>query len=96
MKGAAALFVILAILFTYLPAIPSEGCPEKEHSRQTNLDCGYLFHCPALPGTDNLEASPLPVAGRLVSIPSPMEFEELPFFIFHPPKVAGTKSSPLG
>jgi hypothetical protein len=91
----AATIVIIVLLFAYVPLIPIDDCPEAHHTK-TTLDCGYLFHCPALPNIGTPGPSPLTVVGRCDPFPCLFNIDEPAFLIFHPPKIGQVKLSPWG
>ena len=80
------IFIIIAILFSYAPAIPMDKCSEGDHGGNTKLDCGYIFHCPFLSNINLSESITLPYFGRAVLISSFLVIEELTHPIFHPPE----------
>jgi len=87
--------LIIGILFSYIPVLPVEYCPEGSHEKnhhkgshkeEGKLNCGYIFHCPF---TFNLSFSePLVILHmeKLVSIAPPTTFGDFRFPIFHPPE----------
>ena len=79
-------FIIIAILFSYLPMDAMENCSEEDHSTNTRMDCGYTFHCPIFFNKVITQFLILPINGWLRYIPTIGKAEELPRFIFHPPK----------
>ena len=85
MKGLGV-FIIIAILSSYVPMISMDGCPEENHMGNKQMDCGSFFHCPIVVNFTISEISSLPFNGRLVSAPFSLRVDELPYFIFHPPK----------
>ena len=86
MKKVFGILVVIGILFSYLPVIPMDSCPEGGHPGNTQMECGYAFHCPFLFGINGPESMPLPLLGRLVLASSMSKPEEWPHLIFHPPK----------
>jgi len=80
------IFIIIAILFFYAPAIPMDECSEGDHMGSMKMDCGYVFHCPFLVGKNISEPLSLPLTGQLVLIPPIMKIEELAYLLFRPPK----------
>jgi hypothetical protein len=87
------IFLILGLLFSYLPIIPTDGmngCPQgnqtENHTGNKKMDCGYIFHCPLIFDGALQEPLPLPLNG-LLPLPSILsKVDELAHFIFHPPK----------
>jgi hypothetical protein len=88
MSRITGIFIIIAIIFSYLPMDMGAmgNCPEEDHHTDTRVDCGYAFHCPAFHNPVMLELSILTLNGWLKWTPSISRIEELPNFIFHPPK----------
>ena len=82
----AGIFIIIAILFSYLPMDAMGDCPEENPHTNTGMDCGYAFHCSALSSPAVSELSILSFNGWLRWMPDISKIEELPNFIFHPPK----------
>jgi len=80
------IFIIITIIFSYLPMDVMGHCPEEDHHTNTKMDCGYAFHCPALYNLIMPGLSILPINGWLKLMPEISKIEELPNFIFHPPK----------
>ena len=89
-------FIIIAVLFSYVPRIPMDDCPEGNQMGHMNLDCGYLFHCPVLFDVSILGPSALSLTGRLVPLPTLPNVDEVNFLIFHPPKHRLARLSPRG
>ncbi len=88
-KSIIGFLVVVAILFSYIPAFSfsMKGCPEEgNHTGNVKMDCGYSFHCPMVVNKDVLDANSLPLSGRLVSGKPLLVVEELIRMIFHPPK----------
>jgi len=82
----AGIFIIIAILFSYLPMDAMENCSEEDHSGNMRMDCGYTFHCPVIYHSALPQLSALSIHGWLRSIPTSKKIEEMPKFIFRPPK----------
>jgi hypothetical protein len=80
------IFIVIAILFSYVPMISMDDCPEGNHTGNTKKDCGYPFHCPIVVDIGISETLSLPLTGQLVLIPSIMKIEELAYLLFRPPK----------
>jgi len=80
--------LIIGILFSYVPVIPMDDCPEENHARNTNtkMDCGSIFHCPLILNGSLQEPFPLPLSGWLILPPILPKVDELTHLIFHPPK----------
>ena len=82
----AGIFIIIAILFSYLPMEAMENCSEEDHSANTRMDCGYAFHCPVIYNPALPQLPVLSVNSWLRWIPTVGKAEELPRLIFHPPE----------
>ncbi|MBM4308431.1 MAG: hypothetical protein FJ115_03045 [Deltaproteobacteria bacterium] len=80
------ILLIIAILFSYVPIVPADDCPDTGHSGNMKLDCGSVFHCPIIYNPAMPEISTLTINGWLKLMPEISKIEELPNFIFHPPK----------
>jgi hypothetical protein len=78
--------LIIGILFSYVPMIPMDKCPEGNHMGNRKMDCGYNFHCPLIFNISMPEPLALPLSGRVVLTPSLLKIDELTFLIFRPPK----------
>ena len=78
--------LIIGILFSYVPMISMDDCPDGDHMGNMKTDCGYCFHSPGLFGMNISEYLFLPFSGRLVLVPPSVKIDEIPFLIFHPPK----------
>jgi hypothetical protein len=83
---AVGILITLAILFSYLPPISMDGCSEENHPEKQEMGCGYIFHCPAVYHSVMPQLSALSIHGWLSWVPTSGKIEELPDFIFHPPK----------
>ncbi len=79
-------FLVIGILFSYIPMIPTDNCSEGDHMGNTKLNCGYIFHCPLISDGNLQEPLPLPLTGWLVLPPVLPKVDELTHLIFHPPK----------
>jgi len=80
------IFIIIAIIFSYLPAGSIDSCQEEDRSTYSRMDCGYAFHCPIIYNPAMPELSTLTINGWLKWVREISKIEELPNFIFHPPK----------
>jgi hypothetical protein len=95
LKGIG-IFIIVAILFSYVPVIPLDDCLENHHNGNAKMDCGNIFHCPLISNISIPETLFLPLFGRLVLMSYLPEVDELPDFIFHPPKKVAPNSNLWG
>jgi hypothetical protein len=90
LKKVIGVLILLGILATYLPMMPSEECPEGTHETANRLGsvkaCGSLFHCPLIFNKSLSELFPIPFIGRLPLVRLVPFLDELPDFIFHPPR----------
>jgi hypothetical protein len=89
-------FLIIGILFSYVPAFPMDQCPEGNHMGNMKMDCGYLFHCPMVVNIIISETSSLPPNGFFISIRTLLLIEELVHSIFHPPEYLIANFIPQG
>jgi hypothetical protein len=80
------ILLIIGILFSYVPILPIDNCPEGGHMGNMKLDCGYIFHCPFLSNVGLPESITLPYFGRAVLNSSLLVIDELTHPIFRPPK----------
>jgi hypothetical protein len=80
------ILIVLTILFSYLPAIPMDYCPDEDNMGHVEMNCGYIFHCPFISNISLSEFNPIPNIGRLVSITVLPVIEDLEYPVFHPPK----------
>jgi len=80
------IFIIVTVLFSYLPMDAMGHCPEEDHHTNTKMDCGYAFHCPVLYHPIMPGLSVLTISGWLKRMPEISKIDELPSFIYHPPK----------
>ena len=78
--------LIIGILFSYVPMILMDECPEGNHMGNMKMDCGYNFHCPLIFNINMPEPLPLPLSGRVVLTTSLLKIDELTSLIFRPPK----------
>jgi len=84
-----SILVLMAILYSYAPALPGDGCPEADSMGSmgsVRMDCGYSFHCPMVFNTGASEQLPLPFWGQLISTPHLLLLKESISGIFRPPK----------
>ena len=95
MKTVGMLLVI-GILFSYVPMIPTDDCPEGNHMGNMKMGCGNLFHCPLIINGSSLEPLPLPMIGWLVLPPALLKVDALTHLIFHPPENQITNSTSSG
>ncbi len=80
------IFLVIGILFSYIPVIHADRCPEEDHLGNTKVTCGYLFHCPIFLERKIPEPSSLPLVGLLILMPPSIAIDELADPVFHPPK----------
>jgi hypothetical protein len=78
--------LIIGLLFSYVPMISADSCPEGDHMRNMKMDCGYSFHCPMIVDIGISETLGLPLNGRLISTKPLLVVNELIHPIFHPPE----------
>jgi hypothetical protein len=64
------------------------SCSEEDHSGNSRLDCGYIFHCPFISDTIMPPPSILSMNGWLRLMPTAGKIEEFPRLIFHPPEAS--------
>ena len=81
------IFIVSAVLFSYLPVIHMDYCPEQDHVTDAKMICGYIFHCPFVLNVGSLDSIAILPIGRLVSVTSSPSLEDHEYPIFHPPKV---------
>lgn len=80
-------FLVIGILFSYLPMFPMDGCPEGSHMGIMKMDCGASFHCPMIVDRIVSETSSLPLNGCLILTKRLLVVDEVAYLIFHPPKI---------
>jgi hypothetical protein len=81
------IFLVIGLLFSYVPIIPVDGCPEANHMGSMKImDCGYAFHCPMISDGSLQEPFSLPLNGWLPLPTALPKADELTHLIFHPPK----------
>ncbi len=76
------------IIFSYLPVVSMDGCPEGHHMGNVKVDCGYCLHCPILFGRSIQDFSPLPFSEEWVSASFLHKVDGLISSIFRPPELA--------
>ena len=90
LKKVAGVLILLSILATYLPMMPSEECPEGTHETGNHLGsvkiCGSLFHCPLVFNMSLSDLFPIPLIGRLPLVTLVPFLDELSDSIFRPPR----------
>jgi hypothetical protein len=79
-------FLIIGILFSYVPLIATDECPEGDHMGNMKMNCGYLFHCPMVANIIISGTPGLLLNGRLVSTKPLLVVKGLTQSIFHPPE----------
>jgi hypothetical protein len=96
MMRIVGIFIIIGILFSYVPVFSMDECPEGNHMGNMKMDCGSNFHCPLVLNISLPEPLPLPLNGRLdFAVYSP-KVDELPHLIFHPPEYLNANFIPHG
>ena len=90
------IFLVIGILFSYVPVFPMDECPDGNHMGNMKIDCGYLFHCPMIVDLNISETSGLPLNGRLVSTKPLLVVKELTHPIYHPPEYLKANFIPEG
>lgn len=78
--------IVFGFLLSYVPMVSLENCPEKDHSKRMNLDCGNLFHCAFILNIGFLGNFFLPLKGWVFLINYLPHKKLIPRSIFHPPK----------
>ena len=87
--------MIIVLLFSYVPAIPAEHCPDGDHEGNHHegnqrdsgkLECGYIFHCPFVANMKSSEPLIILKMEWLSSTPTTVVFGDFRFPIFHPPE----------
>ncbi len=86
MLRVIGILIIIAIVFTYLPAFSMNECSGEDPSTDKRQECGYTFHCPVLDHQATTQLSILSIHGWLRLVTDLLKVEELPERIFHPPK----------
>jgi len=89
-------FLIIGILFSYVPAFPMDQCSEGNRMGNMKMDCGFPFHCPMIVDINISETSSLPPNGFSISIRTLLLMEELVHSIFHPPEYLIANFIPQG
>jgi hypothetical protein len=82
------ILIVLVILFSYLPIIHVDFCPNENHVDHVKINCGYVFHCPFVSNNTLLESITILNIGRLVLMTSLPLVEDLEYPIFHPPETS--------
>ncbi len=88
------IFLVIAILFSYLPIIPRDDCPDVDHMGSMKLDCGNIFHCPLIFSISVSGPTVLPLSGRFFLTFFSVKVEELPRLVFHPPEYLDQNLTP--
>jgi len=88
--------LVIGILFSYLPMIPMDDCPNGDHMGNKKMSCGYIFHCPLVFNLIMPNLLRLPLVGRLILTPSSFQVDELPHAVFHPPEDLSANFIPHG
>jgi len=96
MMRLVGIFLIIGILFSYIPVFPMDECSEGNHMGNMKMDCGSLFHCPMIVDLNISEISGLPLNGRLVSTKPLLVVKELAHPVYHPPEYLTTNLIPIG
>jgi len=96
MMRLVGIFLIIGILFSYVPVFPMDECPEGNHMGNMKMDCGSLFHCPMIVDLNISEISGLPLNGRLVSTKPLLVVKELAHPVYHPPEYLNANFIPHG
>lgn len=89
-------FLIIGILFSYIPVFSMDECPEGNHMGNMKMDCGYLFHCPMIVDINISETPSFLPNGFSISIRTFLLMEELVHSIFHPPEYLIANFIPQG
>jgi len=92
MMRIVVVFIIIGILFSYVPVFSMDECPEGNHMGNMKMDCGSNFHCPLIFNIPMPEPLPLPISGRVVLTTPLLKNDELAYLIFRPPKHGLQKS----
>ena len=79
--------LIIGVIFSYVPIIPMDDCPENSHPGDAKIDCGYCIHSPMLLNVDVSNQTPLLLIGRWIPMPYPSISDGVAPSIFHPPKL---------
>jgi len=84
-----AILLTVGVLFSCIPMVPMNDCPEESHMGGLKVNSGSSYHCPlctlivnaALP-----EPLPLPLIGQLLSTEYLRMVDDLTRSIFRPPE----------
>jgi hypothetical protein len=88
--------LVIAILFSYLPVIPRDDCPDVDPMGSMKLDCGNIFHCPLIFSISTSGPTALPLSGRFFLTSFSVKIEGLPRLVFHPPEYLDQNFDPQG
>ena len=88
--------LVTGILLSYVPMIPTDGCPGGDHMGNMKMDCGYLFHCPMVVNIIISGTAGLPLSGKLASAKPLLVVKELTHPIYHPPEYLKPNFIPEG
>ena len=88
--------LVIGILLSYVPVFHMNECPGQDHSGNTKMDCGSLFHCPMIINIVVLKISGLPLNGLLIPTKMLPLKDKLANPIFHPPKSSVPNFIPRG
>ena len=90
------IFLVIGILFSYIPVFPMDECLVGDHMGNMKMDCGYLFHCPMIVDLNISEPSGLPLNGRLVLTKPLLGVKESVHSVYHPPEYLTRNFIPMG
>ena len=88
--------LVIGILFSYVPIISMDDCPDENHMGNLKMDCGFLFHCPMVIDMSISEISGLPINGWLFSTKPMLVVKKLIHPVFHPPEYLSADFIPQG
>lgn len=89
-------FVVIAVLFSYIPVGAMGSCSEEDHTEDMRMGCGYIFHCPFTDGGNSPGPLSLHLNGRFVLVLSLLKIGEYPRSVFHPPEDGINNSNSRG